>query len=412
MIRAEIITIGDELLIGQVIDTNSAWIAKQLNAIGIDVEYKTTVGDTEADILDAFERALSRASVILVTGGIGPTKDDITKKTLCKFFKTQLVFDPDTLKTVKEVVRSINRELNELTRQQAYVPQGATIIQNKMGTAPVTWFERDGKVLVSMPGVPYEMKWAMTHELVPRLRKAFPLSDSIRHQVFWVKGYSESMLAIHLNDFEENLPDYIKLAYLPTSGLIRLRLTGKHSDKDVLEKQMEEERIRLLNLLPGDIVSEEDKAFEEILHDKLIEEGLTLGLAESCTGGRLASLFTAQAGSSAYLKGGVVSYSNEAKIDILGVDPAAIEQFGAVSFETVEQMSLGAQRIFGSDCSIATSGIAGPTGGTDEKPIGTVYIAVRCKDQYKAEVFHFTTNRETNILRSCNAAMSLLLEML
>ncbi|GHS98692.1 CinA-like protein [Bacteroidia bacterium] len=412
MTNVEIITIGDELLIGQVIDTNSAWMAIELNKAGLDVQYKTTVGDNEKDILDAFDRAFFRASIVLVTGGIGPTKDDITKKTLCKYFHTQLVFDEKTLETIQEVFAGLSKTLNELTREQAYVPESATIIQNKMGTAPITWFEKDGKVLVSMPGVPYEMKWAMSNEIIPRLQKTFAVSDSIQHQTFWVKNFTESLLALHIENFENELPAHIRLAYLPTSGLIRLRLTGKSADKTVLQQEMEEQREKLLALLPNDILSEEDESLEIMLDKLLKEKGLTLSVAESCTGGKLASLFTAIPGCSQYFKGGVVSYSNEAKMDILKVNPWDINQYGAVSQPVVEQMATGAQRIFQSDCSISTSGIAGPDGGTPEKPVGTVWIAVRYKNQMQSRLFHFSKNRESNILRACNNGMAMLLSLL
>jgi nicotinamide-nucleotide amidase len=280
-----------------------------------------------------------------------------------------------------------------------------------MGTAPITWFEKEGKILVSMPGVPYEMKWAMTNEIIPRLQSFFRISDSIQHQSFWVKNYSESLLAMHLETFENELPSTIKLAYLPTSGLIRLRLTGKEANKDKLSLQMAEQRLKLIALLEKDIVSEEDEALEIILDKLLKEKGLTLSVAESCTGGKLASLFTAIPGCSQYFLGGVVSYSNEAKQNILGVNLSDIEKQGAVSLPVVEQMALGARRIFNSDCSIATSGIAGPDGGTPEKPVGTVCIAVSYKDLLSVQKFHFSQNRESNILRACNTGMRMLLEL-
>jgi nicotinamide-nucleotide amidase len=410
MIKVEIITIGDELLIGQVIDTNSAWMAVELNKVGLDVQYKTTIGDNEKDILDAFERAFSRASIVLVTGGIGPTKDDITKKTLCRYFNTRLVFDVKTLETIQEIFTGLSKTLNELTREQAYVPENCTVIQNKMGTAPITWFEKEGKVLVSMPGVPYEMKWAMTNEIIPRLQKTFAVSDSIQHQTFWVKNFTESLLAMHIESFENELPGHIKLAYLPTSGLIRLRLTGKGSDREILQQEMEEQRGKLLSLLSGDILSEEDQPLEYLLDKLLKEKGLTLSVAESCTGGKLASLFTAIPGCSRYFKGGVVSYSNEAKADVLRVNLWDINQYGAVSQTVVEQMAAGAQRIFQSDCSIATSGIAGPDGGTPEKPVGTVWIAVTYQNQIQSQLFHFSKDRGNTVLRACNQGMAMLLE--
>ena len=411
MINVEIITIGDELLIGQVVDTNSAWMAIELNKAGFDVRYITTVGDHEKDMLDAFERAFSRVSIVLVTGGIGPTQDDITQQTLCRFFHTRLVFDETTLHNIREIFERLNRTLNELTREQAYVPENATIIQNKMGTAPISWFEKEGKVLVSMPGVPYEMQWVMSHEIVPRLQKAFPTTDSILHQTFWVKNFTESMLALHIAEWENALPEPVRLAYLPSSGFIRLRLTGKGPDKTVLQREMDEQCKKLTPLLGDNIIAEEDRALEILLDKQLKENKLTLSLAESCTGGKLASLFTAIPGCSHYFKGGIVSYSNEAKVEIAGVHRRDIDQFGAVSRPVVEQMALGAQRIFRSDCAIATSGIAGPDGGTPEKPVGTVWIAVVYRDRLQSQLFHFSNDRENTVLRACNNGIAMLLEL-
>ena len=412
MFQVEIITIGDELLIGQVIDTNSAWMAPELNQRGFDVRYKTTVGDNEPDILDAFERALSRASIVLVTGGIGPTKDDITKKTLCKFFNTSLIFDETTLETIKEVIHAKNKSLNELTHDQAYVPENCTVIQNKMGTAPITWFEREGKILVSMPGVPYEMKWVMTQEALPRLQAFFQNSGFISHRSFWVKNYTEAMLALHLEDFENGLPASVKLAYLPTSGLIRLRLTGKDTDEIRLTEIMTLQIEKLKVLLSNSIISEANDNPEDILDRLLKEKGLTLSLAESCTGGKLAGLFTAIPGCSQYFKGSIVAYSNEAKEKILGVNADDIKKFGAVSQTIVEQMALGARAIFKSDCAIATTGVAGPGGGTPEKPVGTVWIAVSYKEHLIAQKFLFSNSRESNILKACNTGIKILLDVI
>jgi len=412
MTTVEIITIGDELLIGQVIDTNSPWMSHELNAIGFDVRYKTTVGDNESDILEAFGKALERAQVVLVTGGIGPTKDDITKKTLCKFFNTSLIFDEKTLETIITVIKGLGKDLNELTRGQAYIPQNCTVIQNRMGTAPITWFETNGKILVSMPGVPYEMKNAMKEEILPRLRTFFHPADTILYRTFWVKNYSESLLAIRLETFENELPPSIKLAYLPTSGLIRLRLSGSGTNSVILSQQMEEQREKLLACLGDDIVSEIDENLENILDKLLKEKNLTLALAESCTGGKLASLITAIPGCSSYFKGGIVCYSNEIKQRMLGVDSTLLVEYGAVSQSVVEAMVTGALRTFNVDCAIAISGIAGPGGGTPEKPVGTVWIAVSYKGKVQSQLYHFSQNRESNILRACNNGISMLLEII
>jgi nicotinamide-nucleotide amidase len=412
MTNVEIITIGDELLIGQVIDTNSAWIATELNRKGFDVRHITTIGDNEQDLLDAFECAFSRADIVLVTGGIGPTRDDITKQALCHFFHTRLVFSEQTLQTIEDIFTGLSKTLNELTIQQAYVPENATIIQNKMGTAPVTWFEKEGKVLVSMPGVPYEMKWAMTSEIIPRLQAFFPSTDVICHQTFWVKQFTESQLALHLAGWENALPAHIRLAYLPTSGLIRLRLTGKSQDKTLLDEEMHRQREKLLNLLRDNIVAEEDQPLELLLDRLLREKQLTLSIAESCTGGKLSSLFTAIPGCSHYFQGSIVAYSNDIKAELLGVNRWDVNQFGAVSSQVVEQMALGAQQAFHSHCAIAVSGIAGPDGGTPDKPVGTVWIAVACRDRIQTQLFHFSKDRGSNILRACNNGIAMLLQLI
>ncbi|MDR1723930.1 MAG: CinA family nicotinamide mononucleotide deamidase-related protein [Tannerella sp.] len=412
MTEVEIITIGDELLIGQVVDTNSAWMATTLNNSGFDVRFKSTVGDIAADIADAIDRAMRRASIVLLTGGIGPTNDDITKQTLCDFFHTRLVFDPATLKNIEDVSGANRRVLNEITRTQAFVPEDCTVIQNRVGTAPITWFCRDGHILVSMPGVPYEMKWAMENEIIPRLQAFFVERVTIVHRSFWVKNYTESMLARKLTRFEENLSKYVKLAYLPTSGIIRLRLTGKSFDKLEVNCAVAQASDALIALLADDIVSVADDGLEYALHRVLIERNLTLSLAESCTGGALSALFTAIPGCSQYYRGGAVVYSNDAKINVLGVSHSAIEQNGAVSREVVIEMAAGARRVFGSDCSIAVSGIAGPDGGTADKPIGTVWIAVSCDNKCVAQEFHFTRVREANILRACTNGIRMLLEII
>ena len=412
MVNVEIITIGDELLIGQVLDTNSAWIAQELNKIGFDVQYKSTVGDKENDILDAFDRAFSRVSAILVTGGIGPTKDDITQKTLCKYFDSKLIFNEDVLTNIENMFRFSGRKINELTHDQAYVPDKCTVIQNIAGTAPCTWFEKEGKILVSMPGVPYEMKSLMTNEVISRLHKYFHQTDSIQHQTFWVNHYSESALAMHLETFENELPENLRLAYLPAAGIIRLRITGKHDSESLLSFQMAEQKSKLLKLLGDNIFSEQDKPLEILIKDFFGENNLTLSVAESCTGGNIAHQLTTIPGSSVYFKGGVVSYANEAKENVLQVNPLDIEQHGAVSQQVVEQMAKGVQKLFNTDCSVATSGIAGPGGGTETKPVGTVWIAVCYKEKMKSAKFSFGQNRENNIQRATNAALTMLYEFI
>lgn len=410
--NVEIITIGDELLIGQVVDTNSAWMGQQLESEGFHVVWKTAVGDIEEDMLSAIDAAMNRAQIVLITGGIGPTKDDITRKTLCKYFDSGLHFSDDVYHNIEEIFNRNGRIMNELTRNQALVPDKATVIQNRAGTAPSTWFEHDGKILVSMPGVPYEMKWLVTNEILPRLKKQFQQDIYILHHTTWVNGFSESMLAIHLEEFENELPTSVKLAYLPQPGLIRLRLTIHAATENEAQSILDVQQKKLRALLQGHILTEEDKAPDELIGSILKKKGLTLGTAESCTGGRIASIITSTAGSSAYFAGGIVSYSNQVKENVLDVNPQDIEKHGAVSREVVEQMALGAIRKLKCDCAVATSGIAGPDGGTPEKPVGTVWIAAVVGNRVISECYHFSSIREQNILRSSNMALLMLLSLL
>ncbi|MFZ4455458.1 MAG: competence/damage-inducible protein A [Bacteroidales bacterium] len=410
--NVEIITIGDELLIGQVVDTNSAWMGKELNKIGFDVVRKITIGDEREELLTAFNQAFSRVDVVLVTGGIGPTKDDITKKTLCEFFGTDMVFDESVLRNIESIFNPRNIHINELTRDQAFVPRDCTVIQNLTGTAPITWFERGDKVLVSMPGVPFEMKNVMTREILPRLLNKYAKDIHILHRTFSVKNYGESALALHIADWENNLPEFIRLAYLPSPGIVRLRLTGRLSNLDQLEKALDNAEKQLLPLLGEDIFALSEAPVGEFLGNLLKEKSLTLAVAESCTGGYIAHQITSVAGSSVYFLGGIVSYSNAMKHSVLGVSDIDLEQFGAVSREVALQMVEGVIRITGADVAIATTGIAGPDGGSPDKPVGTVWIAIKVNDEVKVEKFRFGNVREANIVRSANQAMLMAAEMI
>jgi len=410
--NVEIITIGDELLIGQVIDTNSAWMGQHLGEEGFRVIWRTTVGDVEEDMLEAFNRAMQRADIVLITGGIGPTNDDITKKTLCKYFGCGMHFSDEVFDNIQRIFNRSNRKMNELTRNQALVPDNCTIIQNRVGTAPCTWFERDNRILVSMPGVPSEMKWLMSNEITPRLKTRFNQNLFIRHQTCWVAGFTESALAIKLTDFEKQLPSFIKLAYLPQPGLIRLRLSAYTENEEEAIVSISEQREKLHAILAGNILVEEDKAIEVQIGDILRDKQLHMGTAESCTGGHIAGMITSVAGSSDYFVGGIISYSNEVKHRILGVSEESLSTYGAVSKEVVEQMVVGATRVLGCDCAVATSGIAGPGGGTEAKPVGTVWIAAKLKEKVVSECFHFGTIRNQNIQRASNTALLMLLKIL
>ncbi|MDR0836585.1 MAG: competence/damage-inducible protein A [Tannerella sp.] len=410
--NVEIITIGDELLIGQVVDTNAAWMANILNDNGFKVVRKITVGDVVEDIVHAINEALKNASIVLLTGGLGPTKDDLTLKTLCKYFDSGLHFSNEVLANIEEVFKRKSFIINELTRNQAMVPDKATVIQNKMGTAPCTWFERDGKVLISMPGVPYEMKWLMSNEIVPKLKERFKRKLSIKHSTIMVSGLSESDLALRLTDFENDLPDFVKLAYLPQSGIIRLRLSAYVEDESQVNKRVDALKKQLLEIVKDYVVYDGDKKIELIVGEELRKRGLTVGTAESCTGGTIASLITSVSGSSDYFAGSVVSYSNRVKNNVLGVEKSDLETYGAVSKQVIEQMALGALRVLGCDYAIATSGIAGPGGGSETKPVGTVWIALANSEKVVSKEYHFTNDREQNIARATNMALLLLIKNL
>ncbi len=405
--KVAIVTIGDEILIGQIVDTNSAWMAHKLTLSGFEVEEMQSIGDNAQQIKDTLDDLFKRVDVILMTGGLGPTKDDITKKTLCEYFNTTLVFDNTVLDNISNVISHFTT-LNELTRSQAYVPEGCTVIQNRVGTAPITWFDHKDKVLVSMPGVPYEMKYVMENEILPRLQAKYE-PEAYLKRVFVIKGYTESGLAIHLTEFEDNLPEGFGLAYLPSPGLVKLRLfvRGEHR-----LHELETQELKLKNLLGDAILAERDIAVEKLLGERLFEKGLTIGTAESCTGGNIAHLITSIPGSSRYFKGSVVSYANEEKVNILHVSQDSLAQYGAVSEAVAVEMGKGAQHLLNVDCSISTTGIAGPDGGTEEKPVGTVWICTTYKDAHVVRKYQLGKYREANITRASNAGMLQLLEMI
>ena len=410
--NVEIIVIGDELLIGQVTDTNSGWIARELNHIGWEVTEITTVRDRSREITDALNSSFGRVDVVLMTGGLGPTKDDITKQTLCDYFGGKLVFDESVFANVEAIFRRRKLTMNDSTRNQAYVPNMCTVIQNPVGTAPVMWFERNGKVLVSMPGVPTEMKTVMKEVVISRLREYFQDHSSILHRTCLVKDFTESRLSETLSDFEAQLPACIKLAYLPTPGVIRLRLTARGDEESYLQKIIDDEFFKLRTILGSHLFCGSDTTLAGALGSILAERGETLATAESCTGGNIAHEITRIAGSSVYFKGSVVAYSNEVKTRVLNVSSEILSGFGAVSRETVLQMVSGVQRLLSSDCAIATSGIAGPGGGSVEKPVGTVWIAVRYGERSEVECFCFEGDREQVIARATHSALLMLIQLM
>ena len=411
-VKVEIITIGDEILIGQIVDTNSAWMATELNTAGFELAQITSVHDDANHIIEALEMALKRADVVLFTGGIGPTNDDITKQTLCSYFDTKLVFNDSVYQNIERLFANRpNYKMNELTKAQAMVPENCTVIQNEVGTAPITWFDTVAKVVVSMPGVPYEMKRAMSVEIIPRLQKQFD-TPVIIHKTVQVYGYTESALALKIAEWESNLPEYIHLAYLPNSGVVKLRLSGFLENVLALEFVMNQQLDLLSQLLGNAIVANEDILIEQLLGNLLIASGKTVSTAESCTGGNIAHVFTSLSGSSSFFKGSVVAYANEVKENVLQVDSVDIETFGAVSQQVVEQMAVGVRKLLKTDVAIATSGIAGPTGGSDEKPVGTTWIAVCSDDMVVSREFSFGKLREQNILRATQAALLMLKEII
>lgn len=409
--KAEIITIGDEILIGQIVDTNSAWMAEQLNLNGIEVYQITSVHDEHSHIMRAFADAESRADLVLITGGLGPTKDDITKKALCDYFNCAMHLDEATLEHVINLLSKRNVAINQLNRDQALVPALATVLHNANGTAPGMWFERNDTIFVAMPGVPYEMMGIMEDEVLPRLRNNGKVR-SIYHQTVLVYGIPESMLAERIESWETALPPYIKLAYLPNQLMIRLRLSAYGNNMDTLKQEVEHQVTQLEQLIPKHIFGYNNDTISGIAGKLLQKKGAFVATAESCTGGAIAQLFTQVPGSSAYFKGGVVAYSNEVKINLLGVKAETLAAYGAVSCETANEMVLGVKKALGTHYAIATTGIAGPDGGSDEKPVGTVWIAVSGPNGTQAKNYRFHHNRERNIQRSAQTALNMLREML
>lgn len=410
--KYSVICIGDELLIGQVTDTNSGWIARELVPYGWEAAYVKIIADDASDIADAIDEAMNKTDVVLMTGGLGPTKDDITKATLCDYFDGELVYDEATAQNVLEIVRKRGIKLNEYTRLQAMVPSTCRVIQNQVGTAPIMWFERDGKVLVSMPGVPHETCTMMQREVIPQLLNHFNDGMHVEHRTLVVSGIIESALAMKLDDFESQLPEYLHLAYLPKEGIIRLRLDGHHGDAALLKTEMDAAVAQLHQLLGSLIIADGDKPLAAILGDVLRERHLTMASAESCTGGNIAHEITRIAGSSEYFTGSVTCYDTKVKINQLKVPQEVVDKYTVVSQPVVEQMVQGVCDLLGCDCSVATSGVAGPGGGTEETPVGTVWMAAKVKDRVVSQVKRFPGDRDRVINRATTEAMLLLLNLL
>ena len=405
--KAEIITIGDEILIGQIVDTNAAWIAEQFNLSGIEIYQITSVHDDTEHIKEALQNAEEKVDLVVLTGGLGPTKDDITKHALCEYFNTKLVFHEPTFEHIKQRFKNRNIDLNKLNRDQALVPEACTVLANKAGTAPGMWFEKNDTIFVSVPGVPFEMKYLVENEILQRLQNNGK-TKAIFHKTVQTQGLPESMLAQRIENWENSLPKNIKLAYLPNPMSVRLRLSAIGNNLSELKEEVQDEIERLKQLIPDHIFGFDNETLAEVIGRMLLENGQTLAVAESCTGGYISHLITSVSGSSGWYKGGVTAYSNEIKQQLLGVSAGTLEKHGAVSEQVVCEMAQGARRKMKADFSVATSGIAGPTGGTEEKPVGTVWIAVATPGKIFAEKFVFGDNRERNIIRSSQTALQIL----
>ena len=404
--KVELIAIGDELLIGQTINTNAGWIGAQMAGLGASVEYCTVIRDERLSMLNAFHIAMNRVDVVLVTGGLGPTKDDITKEVLCEFFGSHLVQNDAVLEHIKSLFGERNLTVLDVNIQQAMVPKISEVLHNAHGTAPGMWIEKDGKVLVSMPGVPYEMKYIVEKHVIGRLSGMFAL-NSLYFRTIQTQGIGETILAQRIEDLETQMrSEGINLAYLPSPGAVRLRLSSEVDDRKTESIDAYIEQIK--GRLPQYVFGEGDVSLQEVVGKLLLEKRKTVCTVESCTGGAIASSIVSVAGSSTYFEGSIVSYSNRIKADLVHVSEKTLEQYGAVSKQVVEEMALNGRKVLGTDYSVAVSGIAGPDGGTEEKPVGTVWIGVAGFERVLSKKFMFGNNRERNIRRSVLTALNLL----
>ena len=402
------ISIGDELLIGQVINTNAAWLGERLSAAGFHLDSSLTIGDSEKAILDAFEACMD-ADLVLVTGGLGPTADDITKPTVCKFFDTELAFCQEAYDNVVALFTRRGFQMSERNRGQAMLPKAGLYIPNTYGTAPCMWLEKEGTVFVFMPGVPFEMKGIFNDELLPRFLKRFH-AVPYEKRVVMTTGIGESFLADRIKEWEEALPEFLSLAYLPQYGMVRLRLSGRHENADLLHQTLDEEITKLVPLISEHIFSMEDQPIERVVFDLLINKGMTFASAESCTGGNIAHVMTLMPGSSEVFRGTAVTYATPTKTKVLGVPAETIETYGVVSQQVVEGMAVGVRDLMEADFGVATTGVAGPSGGTEATPVGTVWIGVASPKGVTSRCFNFGKDRENVINRATVAAYEMLRE--
>lgn len=409
--NAEIITIGDEILIGQIVDTNSQWIGQELNKIGVSVYQISSIQDEKQHILNALKEAENRADIVILTGGLGPTKDDITKKTIAEYFNDNEVVEyPEVVERIKNLFKKIGHPYNDVQKYQAQLPSKATLLVNQFGTAPGMWFYENNTVFVSLPGVPYEMKGLMTNEVLPRVQEEFKL-PFILHKTIMTVGVGETVIAERIEDWENKLPEYIKLAYLPSFGKVRLRISAKGNDEQVLRKEVEEKIVELNKLISDVIVGyDDDASIEKSTGDLLKKHNKTLSVAESLTGGKIAAELVSVAGSSAYFKGGFITYTAELKQQLLEVSEETIKTFTVVSEEVVKEMAIGCLKKLKTDYAIAVTGNAGPTTDHNDKSVGLVYIAIATKDNVEVEEFNFGQPREKVINRTVTKALELLSE--
>jgi nicotinamide-nucleotide amidase len=409
---ADILTIGDEILIGQILDTNSQYIATELTKTGIAIRQMLSVSDNKSAIVSALDQSIGKVACVIITGGLGPTSDDITKSTLLNYFGGSYILHQESLQVITEFFAKRGKEVTELNRKQAEIPSICNVLLNKNGTAPGMLFEKNNTLIFSLPGVPFEMKELLLNEVIPIIKNRYIL-PTILHRTLLIEGISESLLADKLNTWENNLNSVIKVAYLPSPGLLRLRLSVSGNNKDELNKKLNTESAYLTNLIGEDSVYGFDNdTLENIVGSLLIEKQLSISIAESCTGGNISHLITSVPGSSTYFMGSVIAYSNNVKTNTLSVPAEIIEKYGAVSQEVVELMAKGVKGLFNTDCAIATTGIAGPDGGSPQKPVGTVWIAVIYKENIKSVKYLFGDNRERNIIRSSLSALNMMRNLL
>jgi nicotinamide-nucleotide amidase len=407
--KATIVTIGDEILIGQIVDTNSGFIAKSLDKIGVDIHEMISISDNKQHILDTFTKLQNQVDLVIITGGLGPTKDDITKKTFCDYFEDTLVENKEVLAHVTQLIESIfKRPITQMNREQALVPTKCHVLFNKMGTAPGMWMKKENTVFISLPGVPYEMKYLVENEIIPKVVREYN-RPYIIHKTILTYGQGESLVAERIEDWENNLPEFIKLAYLPAPGRVRLRLSARGTDKGILEKAIVE-NVNSLTKIIGDIIVgfDDNETIEVVIGKLLAQKQLTIATAESCTGGSIASLLTSVAGSSSYFKGSVVSYATEVKETVLEIPHELIEKHSVVSAQVAKKMALKAQKMFKTDYAIATTGNAGPSKGDSDAAVGTVFIALATPQMVVVEEFNFGEPREKVILRAVNKSLEML----